>query len=133
MSRPINKIIVHCSATKSSQNIGATEIDEWHIARGWSGIGYHYVIVRSGAIEIGRDIDSIGAHAKGFNTGSIGICLIGGLDDDGNPINNFTDSQMHTLESVISLRPGLEVLGHRDLPGVMKACPCFDVKDLKGV
>lgn len=130
--REINKIIVHCSATKPSMDIGVEEIRRWHKGRGWDDIGYHTVIRRNGEIEKGRDMGIAGAHAKGHNFGSIGVCLIGGIDDDGKADDNYTLKQYNGLIQLISFYemtfPIEEVLGHRDLPGVNKECPCFDVR-----
>lgn len=135
--RNINRIIVHCSATKPSMDIGLAEIDSWHKDRGWespSGIhcGYHYIIRRSGQVELGRPEWEQGAHAKGANHDSLGVCLVGGVDDDSKPKDNFTDEQMTALRSLIERividNGDLDVLGHRDLPRVAKACPCFDVR-----
>ena len=81
--RDINQIIVHCSATPPSMIVGADDIRKWHKARGWSDIGYHYVIKRNGVTEKGRDITRVGAHAKGHNEDSLGVVLIGGIDEDG--------------------------------------------------
>ena len=129
----IKYIVVHCSATKANMDIGLAEIDEWHRARGWSGIGYHGVIRRNGTLESGRPLDVPGAHAKGHNHESIGVCLVGGLDSNGRPENNFTEAQFETLRLIIGgFRkhfPAAEVLGHRDLPHVAKDCPCFDVRE----
>ena len=133
-----NKIIVHCADTYAFMDIGRAEIDAWHRARNWRAIGYNFVIKRDGTLELGRDLDGdgdvleeTGAHAQGFNTDSIGICLVGGKSATQESEANFTDSQMTTLRSLIStLRAtlrGVSVMGHRDLPGVTKACPCFDV------
>lgn len=137
--REINQIIIHCSATSPDQDIGVAEIREWHIKKGWRDIGYHYVIRQNGSWELGRDTDrdgnvdeEIGAHALGFNARSISICLVGGVDKDGNPDSNFTISQLFSLYSLVTTLKNRynveEILGHRDLPGVTKACPCFDVK-----
>lgn len=137
--RTIKQLIVHCAATKPSMNIGAAEIRQWHLANGWSDIGYNYVIRRDGLIENGRDLDrdgnvdeEVGAHAKGFNANSIGICLVGGLNASGQPAPEFTEAQFTALTGLLAgLRiryPSTEVLGHRDLPGVAKACPSFDVR-----
>ncbi len=134
--RPIRTIIVHCSATPPDMDIGAETIDRWHRERGWSSIGYHYVIRRNGRVENGRDVKDPGAHARGHNEDSIGVCLIGGTDahDRAKAEANFTLSQYRALEELIftlrGLYGSLEVLGHRDLPGVKKACPCFDVRAL---
>jgi hypothetical protein len=77
-------VIVHCSDSpdypKNHQmfdSVGAKGINQWHIARGWKQIGYHWVIRQSGIVEPGRDETEVGAHCEGKNTGSIGICLVG--------------------------------------------------------
>lgn len=75
--RNIDSIIVHCSATKAGQDFTATDIDRWHRERGFNGIGYHYVIRLDGRLEKGREIDLPGAHCKGWNERSIGLCYIG--------------------------------------------------------
>lgn len=133
---PLNKaavrfIVVHCSATPPDMDIGADEIRRWHIEdNGWSDIGYHYVIRRTGVIEHGRPLDYQGAHVRGHNHESVGICLVGGVNKDAQPDANFTAAQYASLESLISLLlprfPGAAVRGHRDFPGVTKACPSFD-------
>lgn len=129
--RDINQIIVHCAATKPSMDIDSAKIREWHTQeRGWSDIGYHWVIKRDGAIECGRPEERSGAHARGYNSESIGICLIGGLDEDGKPDANFTFGQYKSLEFLVEdikdRHPDSEVIGHRDISE--KDCPCFDVK-----
>ena len=140
----VNFIVVHCSATPPGMDIGAAEIDAMHKARGWSGIGYHMVIRRNGAVEPGRPLTEIGAHTKGHNYESVGVCMVGGVDGTGHPDNNFTAEQFASLamqvKSLQSLFPGAQVLGHRDLSpdidrdGVverhewLKDCPCFDVR-----
>lgn len=136
-------IVVHCSATRPSSDIGATEIDRWHRQRGWLGCGYHVVIRRDGTIEADftghtqtRPIWAPGAHAGAdMNGRSIGICMVGGVRED-NPNkaqNNFTPEQFASLEKVIGLlrakEPGIaQVIGHRDVPNTPKACPSFDVR-----
>lgn len=129
---PLKHIVVHCSATKAGQDIGAKEIDSWHRTRGFLKIGYHFVIRLDGKFEVGRYEDEVGAHAEGFNSSSIAVCLVGGLDANGKPENNFNHEQMETLRRIVfalkDLHPNAEVLGHRDLPGVKKDCPCFDVR-----
>jgi hypothetical protein len=86
----IKYLIVHCSATSEKQDIGAKEIDSWHRAKGWSGIGYHFVIRRDGTIEQGRALHKYGAHAYGYNKVSLGICMIGGVAANGKAEDNFT-------------------------------------------
>lgn len=129
-----NWIVIHCSATRASQKkIGAADIRKWHKDKGWSDIGYHYVIKRDGKLERGRAPDDIGAHVQGHNADSVGICLVGGLNDKTfQPENNYTPAQwkmLKTLVATLSERyPYAKVLGHRDFKGVQKACPCFDAK-----
>jgi len=126
-------IVIHCSATKPSMDIGAKEIDKWHRQNGWRKIGYHWVVRRDGIVEEGRDLAEAGAHAKGVNSLSVGICMVGGVDDAGKSENNFTDEQWKSLEDLVwqmkLAYPNAEVLGHRDLPDVKKDCPCFDVRE----
>jgi N-acetylmuramoyl-L-alanine amidase len=130
--RDINSLIVHCSATPPSMDIGAKEIKKWHVdGNKWSDIGYHYVIRRSGMIEPGRPISKPGAHAKGYNGDSIGVCLVGGVDSLGQSEFNYTFNQMAALRTVIEAWKGKQVFGHRDLDS-SKDCPCFDVSALFG-
>lgn len=135
--REINLIVVHCAATAADLDIGVAEIRNWHMAppKNWSDVGYHWVIRRDGTLEKGRDEETVGAHAVGHNSHSIGICLVGGVDanDKMKADFNFHRSQMATLEKLLTtltLRfPQAKVLGHRDLPGVQKSCPCFSARD----
>lgn len=127
-------IVVHCSATPATMNIGADQIREWHVNDNhWADIGYHYVIRRDGKVENGRPEDEVGAGVKGHNHNSVHICLVGGLDRHGNPEVNYTPEQWRSLHELVKRMsqedyPTAEVVGHRDFPGVEKACPCFDVK-----
>lgn len=130
----VKYLIVHCSATPPGMDVGVKEIDRWHRQRGFFKIGYHFVIRRNGTIEHGRSITEIGAHAVPWNSQSVGICVVGGVAEDGQtPEANFAPAQMESLRSLLNqLRdeyfPKAEVIGHRDVPGVHKACPSFDVK-----
>ena len=137
--RQISHIIVHCSADGPNSKKGAAEIRAFHMAtppngRGWADIGYHYVIRRDGLIEAGRSEETVGAHAAPWNTRSIGVCLVGGVAVDGKtPEANFTDDQWKSLAAIVdrlcAKYPQAEVIGHRDVPGVKKDCPCFDVRE----
>jgi N-acetylmuramoyl-L-alanine amidase len=126
--RAINKIIVHCSATKEGNKISATTIDRWHKDRGWRCIGYHYVVRIDGSIEYGRPVQDIGAHVKGKNKHSIGVCYIGGLDANMEPKDTRTrdqkESLLYLLKTLKRLHPDATIHGHRDFAN--KACPCFD-------
>jgi len=130
--KSVNYIVIHCAATRPSQDIGASDIRRWHRQKGWLDIGYHYIIRRDGTVEIGRPEEQPGAHARGFNHLSLGICLAGGVGEDGiTPQANFTHDQMTALAALIldieERHPEADVIGHRDLPNVRKACPSFDV------
>lgn len=142
-------LVVHCSATRPTQDIGVQEITQWHRQRGFDTVGYHYIIRRSGEVETGRPETAIGAHVKGHNARSVGICLVGGINAAGKPDNNFTAAQFTALRELLgplqSRYPEARVLGHRDLsPDLngdgritsnefIKACPSFDVATwLKG-
>lgn len=139
--RPRNRtefIVIHCSATDDGVDIGAAEIDKWHRAKGWAMIGYHLVIRRDGTVEAGRALELTGAHVEGWNSKSVGVCLVGGVeaDDMNRARNNFTAAQWIALERVArQLRgrwPAAKICGHRDFPGVRKACPSFDVAEWLG-
>jgi len=131
--RKINKFIVHCSATREGQDIDVATIRDWHVnERGWSDIGYHYVIYLDGTIHNGRDIRISGAHTKGQNTNSIGICYIGGVESDGKtPKDTRTDAQKEGLSMLLlDLKAefcGGVVHGHRDFSA--KECPSFDATE----
>ena len=131
--RQINYIIIHCSATKAGQDFRAKDIDRWHRERGWDGIGYHKVIDLDGTIEPGRSETKPGAHCKGHNSDSIGICYIGGLDKNGKPADTRTELQKAALAGLVAdykrRFPNAKVVGHRDMPNVHKACPCFNAKE----
>ena len=134
--RTINKIIVHCSATQEGKDLDAAEINKWHLKRGWDGIGYHYVVLLNGVIEYGRSIYKQGAHVKGENEGSIGICYIGGVESkrgsNGEWIAKDTrtpeqkESLLLLLKTLKKMHPEATIHGHNEFAA--KSCPCFDVK-----
>lgn len=129
--RKIEYIVIHCADTYPGMDIGVDEIRQWHLDRGFNDVGYHYVIRRDGTVEKGRDENVIGAHVRGFNSDSIGICLVGGkAHGNGNPVN-YTAPQWASLDVVVydvaGRHPDAEVLGHCDLDSG-KTCPNFNVK-----
>lgn len=128
--RKINKIILHCSATKAGQHFTVEDITRWHKERGFNTIGYHFVIYLDGTVHKGRDISEIGAHVTGQNSNSIGICYIGGLDANGKAKDTRTDAQKASLMKLVAeLKtkfPNATIHGHYEFAN--KACPCFDVK-----
>lgn len=127
--REINLIVIHCADTPATMDIGAKDIRKWHVEeRGWRDIGYHFVIRRDGTIETGRSKATAGAHAKGYNGFSLGVCLVGGKGGF-----NFTQKQITGMNVLVNLLceefPAAEVVGHCDLDPVNKPyCPGFDVK-----
>lgn len=128
--RTINQIIIHCTATRAGRNVTVEEIDRWHKARGFRGIGYHYVIGLDGKVAHGRNESISGAHCKGFNAHSIGVCYVGGLDSGGKPSDTRTPAQRLALKTLVRQLqerfPGATVHGHCEFAN--KACPCFDVR-----
>ena len=142
--RAIDTLIIHCSATKAdwmynaSPQTKANEIRKWHLKRGFSDIGYHYLIDRDGTLIHGRDLDDdgdveehIGAHAKGYNKTSIGICLLGGYGSNENddPSQHYTEAQLDALWALIQscrTRYAIKrIMGHNEVAA--KACPGFRV------
>ncbi len=138
--RHIDKIVIHCTATRGNWWQGKSaqektdEIRRWHVEdRGWSDIGYHYLIDRDGTVTEGRPLSRSGAHARGHNKGSVGISLFGGhggnvsdkFDD------NFTEDQDRALRDLIdtlkSDHPITKIIGHNEVAN--KACPTFVVSD----
>lgn len=129
--RNITEIIVHCSATAEGKDFTTAQIKQWHLARGFSDIGYHWVIYRDGSVHPGRDESKIGAHCTGHNSYSIGVCYIGGCTTDGiTPKDTRTAAQkaalLKLLKELKSRYPRATIHGHREFAN--KACPSFDAK-----
>ena len=126
-------IVVHCSQTRPSQDIGAKDIDRWHRERGWLKIGYGKVIRRNGEVELGRNIKDTAAHAAGYNHKSIGIAMVGGMAEDDSTENNFTDKQWTAVKDLLNQikvdYPEADVIGHNEISE--KECPSFDVQQWK--
>lgn len=142
--KAIRRVFIHCSATRAGQDIDAATIRSWHLRQGWSDIGYHFVIRLDGTVERGRPEHLPGSHAKGYNTGSIAMVYVGGLDAQGQPKDTRTPAQLTAMadlcQELLDAYPGATLLGHRDISpdkdrdGVvephewLKVCPCFDVR-----
>lgn len=147
----IDAIVIHCSASRAGVDLRAADIDKMHKERGFTGIGYHFVVDLDGWVEVGRPLPQDGAHCntpglsgQSYNKHSIGICYVGGLDRDGNPADTRTPAQREALDDLvhdlIQRYPIVEVIGHRDAspdknkdgkitPNEwVKICPCFDAK-----
>ena len=137
--RTITEIFVHCSATKpnwmaaNSCKQKVEEIDRWHKGNGWSGIGYHFVVDRQGDVCVGRPVEKVGAHVKGHNSNSIGICLVGGHGGAATDKfeDHFTDMQRKALDKLLSdltkEHKDAKIRGHNEVAA--KACPSFTVKE----
>lgn len=148
-TRPVHTAVIHCSATKLSQDVSAQRIEAMHLQRGFKEIGYNLYITKDGTAYKGRNWNKIPAHVEGHNTGTLGICYEGGLDESGKPKDTRTPEQKTTLAKIlVTLNDAfsdkdinLKWAGHRDFSpdkdgdGVveswewLKACPCFDVKN----
>jgi N-acetylmuramoyl-L-alanine amidase len=137
--RRINSIIVHCSATPEGRDYTVEQIKKDHKEQGWSDIGYHYVIYRDGSIHEGRNVDIIGAHCEGYNSNSIGVCYIGGLENKPNveykklkAKDTRTEAQKRALIELLSklkkYYPEAKIYGHHDF-NKGKDCPSFDAKN----
>lgn len=129
--RKITEIIVHCADTPEGRDDKAADIERWHKAQGYNDIGYHYVVDIDGTIEPGRDVECVGAHCKGHNAQSVGVCYIGGRDKETfKPKDTRTPEQKESLLLLLKfLRakyPEAKIYGHNDF--AQKACPCFDAK-----
>ena len=131
--RPINEIIIHCTDTPITMDIGAAKIDEWHKEKGWDCVGYHFVVKLNGEIEPGRAIDKVGAHCKWHNKYTIGICYVGGRVVSNGKVSfqdTRTPEQIRSLYLLVKFLlhcyPSItKVSGHNDYS--LKKCPCFDV------
>jgi len=128
--RTIKKIIIHSTATPAGRAVTVAEITGWHKARGFNGIGYHFVIGLNGEIWAGRDISVAGAHTVNHNADSIGIAYVGGTDINNKPLDTRTDAQKKALFDLIcelkNQFPNATVHGHRDF--ARTDCPSFNVK-----
>ncbi len=127
--REIKHIVIHHS--KSSLKTTAEDIDKWHRERGWAGIGYHFVVEGDGKLVRGREVSRIGAHVRGHNSNSIGICVVG---DNAIVARKWRASQITSLVKVVDILkvmfPEAIVLGHRDMPDTNTSCPGLFIKEL---
>ncbi len=129
--RRINKIIVHCSATAEGKDYTIDDIYDWHVNQnGWSNIGYHFIVYRDGEIAQGRKMSDVGAHVKGHNHDSIGVCYIGGMDAKNQYAKDTrTPKQKEALDKLLrylSYHFNAPIAGHNQY--ATKACPSFDAR-----
>lgn len=132
--RAIHKIIIHCTATREGDDISVDTIRRWHLARGWSDVGYHYVIDIKGNINAGRPIELMGSHTRGENKYSIGIAYVGGVEADGKtPKDTRTkaqkDSIIRLVKKLKGCYPDVSIHGHNEFSN--KACPSYNVQNEK--
>ena len=129
--RRIDLIVIHCSATRCNQTYSVKALIRDHQDR-FGFTGYHYYVTRGGTVYQTRHEQLIGAHARGYNKHSLGVCYEGGLDQHGQPDDTRTKAQKRALLKLLQRlkeeHPQAHIVGHRDLPGVHKACPCFDAQ-----
>lgn len=131
-ARAISEIIVHCAATPEGKDFTVADIRAWHKQRGWTDIGYHYVAYLDGRVMTGRPVGQVGSHVAGHNTGTIGICYIGGVSADGKTAKDTrTPAQRASLlwltRQLVAKHKGIsKISGHNEYAA--KACPSFDVR-----
>ena len=126
----VSYIIIHCSATRETQDYTPEQLKRDHMARGFIDVGYHFYIRKDGTVTQHRQLDEVGAHCRPFNRCSIGVCYEGGLDANGKPKDTRNLKQRASLVGLIlDLKqkfPKAVIRGHNEMPGaVPKACPCF--------
>lgn len=142
--REIKEIHIHCTATKEGKSVTVEQIRRWHQARGWSDIGYHF-LVQHQDYKTGRPIEKMPASAKGHNKHAIAVAYAGGLDENGKPKDTRTPRQKELLFKLLTLlkkqHPKAKIVGHRDLSPDkngdgeitsdewLKSCPCFNAID----
>lgn len=131
-TRQIKFIVVHCTATQPQVSVESIK-RYWKEQKGWGDVpGYHYIVPPDGSlVKLWPETkNSYGVYAH--NSECINIAYIGGIDKMGKPQDTRTEAQKQTLYKAIveltSKYKGAQVLGHRDFPGVKKACPSFDVR-----
>lgn len=134
--RTIKEIVLHCSASPQGRGDDAHTIDRWHLGNGWSGIGYHYVVLEDGTIQKSRWADSIGAHVKGHNKYTIGICWIGGTKNDATPAQIKSLKMLSMLlisDKMYKLLPEV-IKGHNEYAGYHnRGCPMLTKKQFEEI
>ena len=125
-------LVVHCSATCCNREFSAERLIETGEER-FGQPSYHYYVRRNGNIIPILPESVRGVHAVGYNRCSIAVCYEGGLDANGEAADTRTELQKHALYELLKqLRadyPQARIIGHRELPGVHKACPCYSMDE----
>lgn len=133
--REIKYIVVHCTAGSQLQTVEGL-MDYFRRERKWKNPGYHYVVTAEGKVVQLLDVEKVSNGVKGYNSVSINVAWMGGIDKYGRSVDNRTDDQKLSLKGLVKMLmerfPGAMLMGHRDFPGVAKDCPCFEVRELMG-
>ena len=142
----LKRLVIHCTATREGREVSGAEIRRWHTSprsqggRGWKQVGYSDLIHLNGGVEnlVAYDDDDrvdpweVTNGAAGYNSTSRHVVYVGGIGMDGQPRDTRTPAQRKALEKYVKAfhrqHPEAEIVGHRDLPGVAKDCPSFDVR-----
>lgn len=140
----IDTLVIHCTATPPGRDVSVAELDRWHKAENFEPYvdgngkkiyaGYHILVHPDGSYERIRPDEHRGQHCPqdNMNNRAVSICYVGGVDNNNNPCDTRTDAQKKTLLTLVRTYrgryPGVNVIGHRDVKGVRKACPSFDVR-----
>lgn len=132
MTREINNIVIHCTATPQTTTVTAI-MNYWKYSLGWLNPGYHFIVAPEGTLINLHPISKVANGVRGHNQDSIHISYIGGVDADSKPVDNRTEAQKTTMEAIVralsEIYPNAKIRGHRDFEGVNKACPSFDVQE----
>ena len=132
--REIKYIVIHCTATRQNTKIESIE-RYWREQLGWSSPGYQFIIEKDGNVVQLQDVEKIANGVRGYNANSIHISYIGGIDSKGLPKDTRTEEQKDAMYLLVhSLRtayPDAQIKGHREFPNVAKACPSFDVQEIR--
>ena len=127
--RRIDLIVIHCTASRPDLHLTLGMLDKMHQAKGWKCCGYHYYITRDGQLHFGRPEEMVGAHARHYNSCSLGICNEGGLEEKGRADDTRTEAQKTSmfalLKELTAEYPDARIMGHCELPHVAKSCPGF--------
>ncbi len=128
---PVQYLTIHCAATPEGRDVSSGTVASWDIAR-FGRESYHHIVTLDGNDHVRLSDSTLGAHVGGHNSHNIGVCYVGGVDAKMRPKDTRTDAQKlqlrHIVDTYRAQYPGLIVRGHRDWPGVRKACPSFDVE-----
>lgn len=134
--RDIQRIFIHCTAGSQKQTLKDL-LNEFK-AKGWNNPGYHYVVFPNGKVEQLLGEDKVSNGVQGYNSTSINIAYVGGIDTNGRATDNRTDAQKvalaELLQTLKTRYPNAHIMGHRDIWGKnpakwKKQCPCFDAEE----